>query len=92
MGRKISRAAVTVALIGLGWVLGRAQASQPDFELIVNAPAGETTVQCARGCDLVWVERGINPNAMPMPTFTFACRGERVERCSSARIGGWVKK
>lgn len=87
----IRRVAIAVALIGLGWVAGRAQIPQPDFELIVNAPAGDTSVQCVRGCELMWVERGVNPNAIPQPTFSFACRGVGLERCSSSRIGGWVK-
>jgi hypothetical protein len=78
-------------LVGLGWAVGKAQTSQPDFELVVTAPAGETNVECRRGCELVWVERGINPNAKPQSTFTFSCSGGGAQQCSSARIGGWVK-
>src|SRR5213592_2352183 len=33
---------------------------EPDFELVVDAPAGPTTITCVRGCRLMWVERGIN--------------------------------
>jgi hypothetical protein len=73
----------------LAWAAGRAQTSNPDFELIVNSPGGETTVACSRGCGLAWVERGINPTAKPMPTFKYACSG--AERCSSYEIGGWIK-
>ena len=90
MARRVVRVAVAVALIGCGWAVGKAQ-TRPDFELIIDAPPGETSVRCVRGCELMWVERGVNPNAMPQSTFTFACRGERLERCSSARIGGWLK-
>jgi hypothetical protein len=60
--------------------------------LIVNAPAGETTVECRRGCEMAWVERGVNPVSKPMQTFKFACGGGGRERCSSLRIGGWVVK
>ena len=81
---------IGLALFGGGWMVGKAQSQRPDFELIVNAPAGETSVQCVRGCDLMWVERGVNPNDTPQPTFSFACRGA-VERCSSSRVGGWIK-
>jgi hypothetical protein len=92
MRRAISRIAIAVGLIGLGWVAGTAQAPQPDFELIVDAPAGKTSVQCVRGCELMWVERGVNPNDNPMSTFTFGCEGlVPRNRCSSARIGGWIK-
>jgi hypothetical protein len=90
MRRVASRIAIAVTLLGLGWTAGRAQSPQPDFELIINAPAGNTTVQCARGCRLMWVERGVNPYDTPQPSFSFACQG-LVLRCSSARIGGWLK-
>lgn len=92
MIRTAIRVAIGSALIGVGWAAGHAQSSQPDFELIVNAPAGQTTVECVRGCELVWVERGINPEAKRMPTFKYGCSGPGQERCSSARIGGWIKK
>jgi hypothetical protein len=52
--------------------------------------AGRAQAPRKRGCELVWAERGINPNAARMPTFTFQCSG-KVARCSSATIGGWVK-
>ena len=41
---------------------------------------------------MVWVERGLNPAAMPQPTFTFNCGGSAEGRCSSFRIGGWIKQ
>ena len=87
----IRRAAVAIALVGLGWAAGRAQTPGPDFEGRINAPEGETTVECVRGCELMWVERGVNPNDTQQPRFSFACRGA-VQRCSSGRIGGWVKQ
>jgi hypothetical protein len=90
MTRIAFRAAIAAALIALGWTVGKAQAPQPDFELIVNAPAGETNVECRRGCELAWVERGVNSQATPKSTFTFKCSGQ--ERCSSFRIGGWLKQ
>jgi hypothetical protein len=91
MRRMVSRIAIVLTLVGVGWVAGRAQTTQPEFELIVDSPAGETQVTCKRGCELVWVERGVNPNAARQPTFTFKCSGAGVRRCSSAAIGGWVK-
>jgi len=88
---------VAVAFTALGWTLGRAQALQPDFELVITAPggptnttlAGMTKVECVRGCELMWVERGLNPNSGTSPTFSFGCG---AEWCASGRIGGWVKR
>jgi len=90
MNRIVARIAIATALIGLGWAAGKAQNAQPDFELIVDSPAGETSVTCARGCEMAWVERGVNPAAKPTSTFTFKCNGQ--VRCSSYKIGGWIKR
>ena len=76
------------ALLAVGWIGAKAQTPSADFELIVNAPAGETSIECSRGCKLKWIERG-NTAAIPQSSFTFACSGAAT-RCSSARIGGWV--
>ena len=85
---RLALALATAALV-MGWAVGRAQTSTPDFELIVNAPGGETVIECVRGCELMWVERGPNPNSMPTAKFTYACGGSR---CSSGRIGGWRRR
>jgi hypothetical protein len=75
----------------IGWAAAAiTQAGQPDFELIVNAPAGQTTIECVRGCNLAWVERGVNPNAIPVPEFRFSCGGQFATACSSGRVGGWI--
>lgn len=92
MRRITERVAIAALLIGFGWAVGTAQTAQPDFELVVNSPTGETTVECQRGCKLAWVERGVNPVSRPMTTFTFSCNNAAQERCSSARIGGWTEQ
>ena len=91
MARIVQRIIVALALIVVGWVAAKAHASQsaPDFELRVDAPEGPTTITCIRGCKLVWVERGINPNAMPQRSFDFACS---ANRCSSGLVGGWISQ
>lgn len=76
-------------LVLLGWAVGRAQTSAPTFELIVDAPSGETQITCVKGCELAWVERGLNPNSKPAQTFTYGCS---APRCSSARVGGWLTR
>ena len=88
MTRMLVMTIAALILVGLGWLAGAAQSS-PDFELRVNAPGGETTIECVRGCNLAWVERGINPNAQPIDTFTYACS---ADRCSSGRVGGWLTR
>jgi hypothetical protein len=91
MRRLVIHALIAALLIASGWVAAKAQSAAPDFEIVVSAPAGETTIECKRGCDLAWVERGVNPNAIPSPAFTFSCSGASVQRCSSATVGGWLK-
>ncbi len=90
MRRILLQAIAAAAMLGAGWGVARAQAPAPNFELVVEAPAGATTIKCVRGCTLMWVERGINPNNTPKPQFDFSCSGGNVERCSSFRVGGWV--
>ncbi|MCU1327963.1 MAG: hypothetical protein JWN34_3333 [Bryobacterales bacterium] len=85
--RIVVQSAIAVILMFVGWAVGKAQTPAPAFELIVDAPAGETTIACVKGCDLVWVERGLNANASPTPTFTYRCTSPR---CSSGRVGGWL--
>ena len=92
MRRAVLRTLMALALVALGWAAGKAQTAAPDFELVVNSPSGETTVECRRGCELAWVERGVNPAAKLMPTFMYGCSNTPNGRCSSARIGGWIKR
>jgi hypothetical protein len=92
MARLMLQGALVLALVGAGWMAAKAQVSEPDFELIVDAPQGETRIECVRGCSLMWIERGLNPNNSPRQTFTFACKGGSVERCSSHRVGGWINR
>ena len=91
MIRTSLRLTLVTALVGLGWMAAKAQTAQPTFEIVVEAPAGETTIRCERGCELAWVQRGVNPNATPMQSFTFSCGGGGALRCGSGRVGGWIK-
>lgn len=87
MVRSLVQIVVAVVLVFVGWAVGRAQTSAPVFEFVVDAPGGETTIKCVRGCELAWVERGLNVNATPTPSFTYRCT---APRCSSGRVGGWL--
>jgi hypothetical protein len=88
MGRKIAVAVTALLLIGFGWVIGRAQVSQPDFAFIVNAPQGETTIECVQGCSLMYVGMGTPSGVTPKAKVQYSCSGS--ERCESGRIGGWT--
>ena len=90
MRQKLIRLVVACALVALGWAAATAQTPAPAFELIVDAPEGETTITCTRGCQVSWVERGINPNDRPRATFSYSCRGSSSGRCGSGHIGGWI--
>jgi hypothetical protein len=88
MTRTALRVAIAVGLLGTGWVAAKAQTQTPTFELRVDAPGGQTKIQCIRGCKLAWVERGVNPNSAPIPTFEYGCS---APRCQSGTVGGWVE-
>ncbi len=95
MKHTVIRGVLGVALLVIGWTAGRAQDQYPppDFEIAVHAPVGETIVECVRGCELFWVQRGgPGPGAEPASTFQYACKGASVQQCRSGRIGGWIKK
>lgn len=94
MTRLISRIALSAALVGGGWAIGRAQSTAPDFEISIEAPVGKTDIQCVRGCSLKWVQRGDNADSGYMPTFWFECGAGTLTnpRCSSGKIGGRVTR
>jgi hypothetical protein len=89
MNRSLRTIVWIIAAILTGWMAGRAQTANPDFELVVSAPGGETSIECVRGCDLRWVERGLNPSGGAIPKFTFRCG---ASQCSSGRVGGWLRR
>lgn len=46
MKPSIARIGIALALVLAGWTLGRGQSAQPDFVLVVDAPAGTTNIEC----------------------------------------------
>jgi hypothetical protein len=85
------RALLVLGLVIAAWTLGRAQASTPSFELLIDAPEGRTNIECVRGCKLAWVQRGVPSNdTARQATFTYSCTNSPTDRCGSGRIGGWV--
>ena len=89
MKRTTLRFAIAIGLLGTGWIAAKAQSQAPTFELRVDAPEGQTKIQCIRGCKLAWVERGVNPNSAPIATFEYGCNG--APRCQSGTVGGWFE-
>ena len=85
---------IAALLLLAGWTIGRAQTGSPDFELVVTTTATgssiETAVKCVRGCNLSWIQRGVNPRVQAMSEFEFSCKGG--SRCPSGTIGGWLQK
>ena len=93
MKRFTVRLLLAVGLLGLGWAAGRAQASVPDFEVVIDAPEGKTHIECVRGCQLAWVERMVPGTVTPnSATFWYGCSNSANGRCGSGRIGGWIKR
>ena len=90
MRRIAVRGLLAFALLSAGYTIGRAQVKQPDFEISVSSPAGETIIECRRGCGLKWISRGILEGE-PQPTFKYSCAGATVQRCGSGIIGGWIQ-
>jgi hypothetical protein len=88
MRRTVRHIVVAAGLVGIGWTIGHSQTTAPDFEFSVSAPGGETIIQCLRGCEVSWVARGLNANAVAASNFTFSCG---AERCDSGAIGGWIR-
>ena len=88
MKRLALRLVAAAVVFAAGWSIGNAQAAEPDFVIPVDAPRGETTIECVSGCGLAWVQRGINPAAKRIQTWTYSCG---AERCRSGRVGGWLK-
>ena len=96
MLRMVRRTALVVALVGLGWSVGRAQTTTPDFELMIDAPSGATNIRCVRGCTLSTADLGLAPGE-PLPSgIVLFCGGGYVidpsDRCRPRNIIGWLKR
>jgi hypothetical protein len=85
----IRKALLSLALLALGWTVGYAQRSEPQFTLSIDAPVGETRIECVSGCSLIGSRDLGNPNAGRMKEYQYGCSGRGVERCS-ASLAGWL--
>jgi hypothetical protein len=91
MKRAAIRSVIALALLGAGWVVGRAQTPSPEFTLAIDAPVGETKVVCVKGCTLQGARDEGNPHNKPVPHYSYGCSGRGVQRCS-ARVNGWLTR
>lgn len=83
------RVFLSLVLVGLGWTIGYTQRSEPEFMLAIDAPVGETRVECVSGCKLMGARDLGNPNAGRLKVYRYGCRGRNVQRCG-AQIAGWL--
>lgn len=85
----LKRAFRAFSLVGFGWAVGFAQRSEPDFMIAINAPVGQTRVECLSGCELMGARDRGNPKAGRLTVYTYGCSGRNVQRCG-AQIAGWL--
>lgn len=76
-------------LVALGWVVGYSQRSEPEFMIAIDAPVGETRVECVSGCELIGGRDLPNPNAGRLKVYGYGCSGRNVRRCT-AQVAGWL--
>jgi hypothetical protein len=90
MARFVAGFTLAVALLGVGYSVGRAQsATGSDFELVIHGAAGDTEVKCLSGCKLDY--RQTTAPADPKkgkPSVGFGCAKEQCEVFAS----GWVQR
>ncbi len=89
MARLALIAPIVFVSLATGWAAAKAHTPQPDFELLVDAPVGQTHIKCVKGCTLLSVET-MDPEAKPTPNFSILCGGSSLLRCPPERVGGWV--
>jgi len=85
------RAVWALVLIGLGWVVGAAERPEPEFMIAIEAPVGETRLECLSGCKLVGARDLPNPRADQMKVYSYGCSGPDVQHCR-AQVAGWLTK
>ena len=75
-------------LIGFGWAVRGAARPEPEFMIAIDAPAGETRIECLSGCKLIGARDLPNRNAIYMKVYSYGCSGSGVQRCG-AQVAGW---
>jgi hypothetical protein len=69
-----------VAAVTAAWSAGLAQARVADFEIRIDAPAGEMRVVCSKGCDWGATGAGVAVNSM-----TYRCERQPCQLLLNGR-------
>jgi hypothetical protein len=86
---RMKKFAIALILLGSGWAVGQAQRPAPEFMISIDAPVGETRIECVSGCQLIGARDVGVPSAGRMKSYTFSCTDPH--RCKGA-AGGWLVK
>ena len=86
-----TRAFLALVLLAIGWSAGYAQRTKPEFIVAIDAPAGNTRVQCVSGCELLGARDVESAGAGRMQTYEYGCSSAPGGRCM-ARVAGWLVK
>ena len=92
MGKQLVRLMIAVALVVIGWSVGRAQTTAPDFELVVTKHDGgmDMQVACKKGCTLGYINpQGVARKLVGRNDVGFACGNEA--RCDFT-FAGWSQR
>src|SRR5687767_6913094 len=85
MTRAALQLVLAVVLVIIGWSAGQAQGKALYFDLSIDAPVGETTIRCTRGCEFFVLKQG-QPTASSQ--FTLACQGDAGPKGCSGGVAG----
>jgi hypothetical protein len=85
----VVRGALAIALVFLGWAVGRAQNGASDFVLRIDGPLGRTAVTCVRGCNLQGGNDRLETQVPASNRYEYACGG-RLDQCT-ATVNGWLR-
>jgi hypothetical protein len=71
-------AGIAMSFTAFGWALAHAQNTEPDFAIVVEAPGGETTIRCVRGCKPGLDRARAEPKQQARPVLRLSLHGQPV--------------
>ena len=84
MVRFATRVLIIIVLTAIGWSVGKAQEPPLVINFTIDAPVGDTTIQCERGCEFYSSQQG---RARASSQFMFSCTAEGGRQRCSGRFG-----
>lgn len=97
MQRNVLHLILALGLLGFGWSVGHAQNTDgPDFAFVVKAPAGETMVECVKGCNLL-LSIFTPSRSAAGKSFKYTCKatdgdGKPSPLCGAREFNGYLVK